>query len=143
MGRLQSLWPGGTEGCWEQIYRPWDFLGHLKGTQRSGKISHSPSLFLVTEEEQDNVGSRPQGSGHFRAAMLGLGGAGSVRDATRYTGREPGPAELREQVPPLSGLHPNGRTRSVSRTDHQAKRLDDHSQGGVTWSGLCIVPLPG
>lgn len=82
VGRLQSIWPGGTEGRWEQIYRPWDFLGHLKGTQRSGKLSHSLSLFLVTEEEQDNVGFRQQGSGYFRAATLGLGGARSVRDAT-------------------------------------------------------------
>lgn len=31
----------------------------------------------------------------------------------------------------------------MSRTDHQAKRLDDHSGEGGTWSGLCTVPSPG
>lgn len=117
MGRLQSEWPGGTEGRWEQIYRPWDFLGHLKGTQRSGKLSHSLSLFLVTEEEQDNVGSRQQGSGYFRAATLGLGGAGSVRDATcGHTERARTSGFLH-----CLGFIAKGRTRSVSHTDHQAR----------------------
>lgn len=83
MGLLQSIWPAETrEGPWEQIYRPWDFPGHLKIIQRSGKCSHSVSLFLVTKEEQDNIGSRQQGNSYFRPAMLGLGGAGNVRDGT-------------------------------------------------------------
>lgn len=34
--------------------------------------------FLVTQEGQDNVGSRQRGSSHLRPATLGLGGAGSV-----------------------------------------------------------------
>lgn len=58
MGLLQSIQPGGTgEGPWEQTYRPRDFLGHLERTQKSGQLSHSLFLFLVTNEEQDNIGS--------------------------------------------------------------------------------------
>ena len=97
---------GTGEGLWEQIYRPWDFLGHLKRTQRSGKLSHSLSLFLLTNEEQDNIGSSQQGNSYFRPATLGLGGSGRARDDPwLYTQREPGPAEQLEQITSHSGLH--------------------------------------
>lgn len=36
---------------------PWDFLDHLKPVQRPGKFIHSLSLFLLTNEERDNIAS--------------------------------------------------------------------------------------
>lgn len=144
MDPLQSLWPGGTgEGRWEQIYRPWDFLGHLKRTQRSGKLSHSLSLFLVTNEEHDNVGSRQQGSSYFRPATPGLGGAGwgwQCEGCHRVlhmegagTSRAAGADSFTVWASPLRGRlgqshaltpRPKGWTTVVGQ--------------GVTWSGLCI-----
>lgn len=110
-------------------------VGLPRPLERNTKIREtlrSLSPFSVTEEEQDNVGPRQQGSGHFRAARLGLGGAGGVMDATAVHREGARTSQGWERVPPLSGLHPKGRTRSVSRTDHRAERLDNHSGGGVT-----------
>lgn len=88
------------------MYRPWDFLGHLERTQRSGKLSHSLLLFLVTNEEQDNTGCSQHGNGYFRPATPGLGGAGPARGGRwSYTQREPGQLTCEAQTTSLSGPH--------------------------------------
>lgn len=143
MGCVQSMWPGATgEGAWEQIYRPWDFLGHLRRIQRSGKFSHSLSLFLVTNEEQDNIGSSRQGSSYFRPAMLGLGGAGSVRGGVWLcTHREPWPAGLLEQVTCYLGLISKGTSRPDDVLATRPRSLDYSSQGEGQYDQACALAL--
>lgn len=68
-------------------------VGLSRPLEKNTQIRETPhplSLFSVTNEEQDNIGSSQQGSSYFRPATLGLGGAGIRQDGPwLHTQREP------------------------------------------------------
>lgn len=61
-------------------------VGLPRPLEKNTQLRQTPlslSLFSVTNQEQDNVGSSQQGSSYLRPATLGLGGAGSGWDSPR------------------------------------------------------------
>lgn len=118
VGRLHSIWPGGRRALGTAT----PTVGLPRPLEQNTEIR--PTLpfsfpFLVTQEEQDNVGSRPRGSSHFRPAAPGLGGA-AAWEAPRPCTEEPGqpscvadPFAVRASS--LRGRRGQSRARTASR----------------------------
>lgn len=102
-------------------------VGLPRPLEKNTQLRQTPqsmSLFSVTNQEQDNVGSSQQGSSYLRPATLGLGGAGSGWDSPRSHTHRRSCDQLSLWIRSLHrlGLNSTAQSRSESRVDHQTER---------------------